>query len=751
MLSVAAQHFGGGNVWKGGKRVQGVFIARSRRVRSYVRKLACSSTLTVLLSAVPALAADRNDGAAEASQGAYSKDDEIVVTAERRVTPLQRTPVSVGVLGGGEIQDQRQSLLRDISNSVAGLQVPVPVNPSLAYLFIRGIGTTSPTYNGAVGIYVDDIYQARIINGGVFGLPDVQQVEVLRGPQGTLYGQNTSAGAIKIISRTPDNTLTGSLSVGLGNYDQRNLDAYLSGPIVPDQLYASIAYAHEHVGGFVDNLTLGRKVNRVHTDQGRVKLRYTPTGEGGTDIVLSVYFLRDRSDNASPIPLNVPDPDPRTTYENMDLGIHNNAFLGSLVVTQPVTGELTLKSITGYRTFKNDPDPWSLDGLPGDIFAWQLNLDQRQISQEFQLLGNYGPLTFTTGAIYYHERFIADRPNVTFGNRGGAISKTVTDSYGIYGQAHYEVTPKLGITAGLRYYRQKDDYDNSGYRSNAEFEAIAPTYALTGLTQKTDGITPKIGVDYQVSKDVFFYASFTKGEKSGGYNPVASAAAIAVIPIKPEKVTTYEAGVKLGSGRGPVQFNVTGFYNDFRDFQSLLSNVVLNGTVINGSVAINAAKAKTYGAEVEATARPVRGLELKLAATALEAKFVDFNFDTAIGAATYDGNRIPYVSRHNLGASAAYTIGLGDFGDLRLRGEVKYSSRAYSDITNVTVIPETTLVNAEAFVTTTDRHWSLFARVRNLFDKTYATGIPKTQILPGVLTTNYLPPRMVQVGAKYSF
>jgi len=695
-----------------------------------------------------------SSGVASAEEAVVAEADpaEILVTAERRTTPLQTTPVSVGVIGGDAIQSQNLTAMRDLSSSVASLQVPSSSTPSLAYLFIRGIGTVSPTYNGAVGIYVDDVYQARIINSGVFGLPDVQQVEVLRGPQGTLYGQNTSAGAIKIISRTPNDETTGSFSTSAGNKKQFDARGYVSGPLIPGVLSASIAYAHEEVGGITYNATLDKKVNRVRTDQGRLKFHFTPSGDEGPDAVLSLYFLRDRSDNGTPSPLNVPNPDPRVTYENMDLGIHNNAFLGSLVVTQGLTDGLTLKSISGYRQFKNDPDPWSQDGLAADLFAWQLNLDQRQISQEFQLQGDFGPLTFTSGAIYYHERFIADRPNVTLGNRGGAISKTVTDSIGLYTQGHYEITDRLGVTLGLRYYKQWDDYDNSGYRSDANFNFVSTNYVLTGLKDRNDGFTPKIGVDYKFSDDLFAYASVTRGEKSGGYNPVASAQVIAAIPIDPEKVTTYEAGIKIGGSRAPVQFNVTGFYNDFKGYQSLLSNVVLNGTIINGSVAINAQKARTYGVEVESVARPVENLELRLAATALSAKFQDFNFTTALGAASYDGNQIPYTSKYNLGASAAYTIPVAAAGDFRLRGEVKYSSKGFTDITNNTAIPKQTYVNLDASFTTADDHWTIFARARNLLNETYAIGgIPRVPNIPGVLATTYNPPRMVQLGATYSF
>ncbi|WBO21362.1 TonB-dependent receptor [Sphingomonas abietis] len=701
--------------------------------------------LTMLIGGTPVLAED-------VATAPDKSGGEIVVTAERRTTPLQTTPLSVGVLSGKDIQEQKLVQLRDLSSSVAGLQVPAAATPSLSYLFIRGIGTISPTYSGAVGIYVDDVYQARVINSGIFGLPDIERIEVLRGPQGTLYGQNTSAGAIKIVSKTPGNDFTGSFSLAAGNLKQLDGSAYVSGPIVTDVLSASFAYAHDETGGFTENVTLGKKVNRVHTDQGRVKLHFTPAGDAGPDVNASFYFLRDRSDNAALSPLNVADPNPRVTYENLDLRIHNNNYLGSLSVAQKLDDHLTAKSITGYRWFDDSPDPWSQDGLATDTFEWQLNLHQRQFSQELQLLGDYGRLTFSSGAIYYHEHFIADRPNVTFGVRGGAISKTVTDSVGIYTQGHYAITPRFGVTAGLRYYRQWDDYDNSGYTSNADFQPIATTYSLTGLKQTTHGLTPKVGIDYKFSSSLFAYASYTKGQKSGGYNPVAAAAVIAAIAIKPEKVTTYEAGLKIGSGRAPVQFNISGFYNDFRDYQTNLSNVLLNGILVNGSVAFNAQKSRTYGVEVETILHPVKALELRVNGTALSAKFTRFTYQTAFGSGSYTGNQLPYASKYNLGASAAYTLPIGELGDVKLRGEVKYTSRGYADLTNVTVLPKQTYVNLDANFTTANKHWQIFVRARNLLDKTYAIGgIPITPTIPGVLATTYNPPRTVEGGATYSF
>lgn len=704
----------------------------------------------VLYAGVAMVALAGAHSAAFAQEADAGDTEEVIVTAERRSTRLQSTPLSVGVVGGRELQEQNLSLLRDLSGSVASLQVPASKTPSLSYLFVRGIGTTSPTYNGAVGIYVDDVYQARVINSGVFGLPDVERIEVLRGPQGTLYGQNTSAGAIRIISRTPGDYWTGSVSLAAGNHNQRNVSLYAGGPL-SERVSASVAVAHEHVGGTTWNATLNKHVDAVRTTQGRVKLHYRPVSERGPTATLSVYFLNDQSDNGSSIPLNVPNPDPRVTYENLDLRIDNKNLLASLTVDQPLTDRLVLKSITGYREFNNDPDPWSADGLASDLFSWQLNLDQQQISQELQLQGDYGRLTFTVGGIYYHERFIADRPNVTYGNRAGSLSKTVTDSFGLYGQGRYALTEKLGVTAGLRYYKQEDEYDNQGYVSDANFAYVSPTYTLKGLKGDWDGLTPKIGVDYQFSDRAFGYASITVGQKSGGYNPVATVAEVAAIPTSPEEVIAYEAGVKLGTGRR-YQLNATVFYNDFRDYQTILANAVINGQVVSGSVTINAEKAETYGVEIEALARPAERLELRLAATALDASFVDFDFNVLGGSVNYNGNWLPYASKINVGASAAYRLPLGSAGDLRLRGEVKYTSKAYTTIQNNVEIPEQTYANIDAVYTTADGRWSGVLRVRNLFDETYAIGgLPRTSSLPGILTASYNQPRLVSFGLTYNF
>jgi iron complex outermembrane receptor protein len=341
---------------------------------------------------------------------------------------------------------------------------------------------------------------------------------------------------------------------------------------------------------------------------------------------------------------------------------------------------------------------------------------------------------------------------VTYGVHAGVISWTKTDSQGVYAQGRYAFNDSWGATLGLRYYNEHDDYNNTGYNSNAEWQQLASKYVLTGLTNESSGVTPKIGIDGQLTKDLFGYASVTRGEKSGGYNPVAGSAAIAAIPIEPEKVTTYELGLKYAGLHDRLRVNAAGFYNDFRDYQSLLSNVVVGGAVVNGSVAINAQKAKTYGGELEVTYLPIDAVEATLAATVLNATFVNFNFTTATGPVNYSGNQLPYTSKANLDGSLQYKLGLAGLGSLKFRGEVKYTSVGYTDIANLIRIPSQTFVNLDTTYTTPDGHWSAFINVRNLLDRTFPIGgLPASPSPPGVLATTYNPPRLWQIGGRYKF
>lgn len=690
-----------------------------------------------------------NSYAEEASASEESRLPDVTVTAERRETSLQKTPVAVGVIGGGDLDKKNAKGLHDLAaGAVAGLDVPGTTAPSMGYRSIRGIGTGVPGQNSAVALYIDDVYIPRIINSGIFGLPDIEQIEVLRGPQGTLYGQNSSAGAIKVISATPTDEYHASLSVGAGNYGARESKGLISGALNPGVLYGSFAYTKRENDGTGRNKTLNKDVNRIDTEQARAKLRLL--FNESTDAVLSIDGLKDTSDNYAQTRVNVPNWQRRVTYENKTLDTRNEGGGVSLKLTSQLNDQLQFKSITAWRGFKTDPNVWSYDGIPDRKYGWQFNLKQHQTSQEFQLNGDTGALSYTTGVIGFVENVKVNRPNWTNNVYNGITSETDVQTLGVYGQAHYKLTDKLGVTAGVRYNKQEDDYSWTGYRSNAALENVETTARLDGLGHDTQSWTPKLGIDYQLTDNLFSYLSYAKGEKAGGYNVVAGSAAVAGVPVEPEKVTSYELGLKDTSFDGRLQTNIAIFYNDFDDYQASISSPVVNGQVINGAVFVNAAKAVLYGAEFEVSARPTRALQLRFNATYIESEFKDFLNPTGSASSDYTGRSVP--GPHWLaGAGISYRPEIASLpGDIELFGDVSYRSKEAQLNTYPKPLPSRTLVNLGTVYTLPGDHWSVSLNVQNALNKTYPISRTYSSAF-NILGETYNDPRTFLVSVKRDF
>jgi iron complex outermembrane receptor protein len=229
--------------------------------------LALASVLALLSSI--AVAADDTDAQTEAKAKANKKDAAlatVTVTAERRSTDVQKTAVAVSAVGESQLQERQVHTLADLAGQAAGLTLPSNyINQQ--YVFIRGIGNSRPAGNPSVGVYIDDVYVARQFGNAYSNLPDIERVEILRGPQGTLYGQNTSSGAVKIISRDPSEEFTGSVEAGAGNYGTFESKGYFSGALVPEVLLGSLAVSSRHSDGYAYNYTLHKDVNGFDTNQ----------------------------------------------------------------------------------------------------------------------------------------------------------------------------------------------------------------------------------------------------------------------------------------------------------------------------------------------------------------------------------------------------------------------------------------------------------------------------------------------------
>ncbi|MCD9033305.1 TonB-dependent receptor [Luteimonas sp. Y-2-2-4F] len=688
------------------------------------RALACAIAAILLAGAAPALA-DDDTADTDSARGAPVTLDQVVVTAERRATDLQKTPLAVGVIGGERLDRDSVRSLTDIRpGTVAGLDFPNQAGPNMGYRAIRGIGTGAPTTNAAVALYADDVFLPRIINGGIFGLPDVERIEVLRGPQGTLYGQSSSAGAIRIISITPDDAARAWASAGFGSHGTLELKGLVSGAIRPGLLYGSFAYAQRENDGTVWNATLGKDVNRVDTRQARAKFRLTPND--ATEITLSIDVLDDATDNYAWTRANAEGWEPRVTYENKELLQGNTAAGFALNVASRLTEALEFKSITAWRQWEIAPNVWSYDGVPDYRYGWELDLDGHQFSQELQLNGSYDRLDFTAGVIGFVERLDVDRPAWTNRVYAGIASQTDVKSYAAYGQLRYAFTPRFGLTAGARFGRQSDAFDWVRYSTDSELERLEILDRLEDLEQRTSSFTPKVGVDFQWTPDTFVYFNIAKGEKSGGYNPVSGARAVAAIPVRPEEVTSYEFGLKNTALAGRLNTNLALFYNDFEDYQAGVANPVVDGQVVNGSVQVNAAEATLYGAEVEASFRATGNLLVHGSVTYVDSEFDEFLNPTGAPNSDFKGRPLP-VPEWLAGLGIDYQVPLAIPGYLSLNATVSYRSEVPQLNAERTVYPERTLVDAGVTYQFAEGTWSVSAGVRNLLDETYAQQI---QLVP---------------------
>ena len=674
--------------------------------------------------------------------------EDIIVTAERRETSLLRTPGSITPVGAEELRERHIEGLNDLSVSAPGLSSTGGAPQSS--LFIRGIGTSDPGSPPAVGIYIDDIYNPRAFGNNLFDLPDVRSVEVLRGPQGTLYGQNTTGGAIKITSRAPSDTLGGSALVEVGNYEALKTQLYLTGPILPGILSASAAVTTRNREGYTYNKTLDYYADDATSRQARFKLRFTPNDR--IEAILAYTFLREQSDTQAVVPLNYGVVDPRVTYSPRRFDPSRDVDTYSLHVTGHLTDQLTLRSITAYRTLGN-LNPNDASGLPDDRSGFIQYLENEQFSQEFQLLGDYGRLNFVLGAVYRDETFTMNRNSWSNSVYTNILSDVGVTDEALYGQLNYNVTDKLRVTVGGRYSREDDTFDNAVFRTNAQFAQTGLVYSVSDLSNDESDFSPKFGVDYQLTPNVLTYLSWTKGSKAGGFNRSASNVQIASIPVAPESVTAYEIGTKGRTADGRFSGSLAVFYNEYEDYQATITNPIIGGELVSGQVLVNAAQATTYGAEFEGTARLFERLEWKLAVAYLDAKFDSFANPTGAAASDYAGNWLPFASEWVIGTSVDYILPLAIPGELSVRATVDYRSPFYSDNGNRDAVrnPEQVNVNLGATYLTADEKWTFQLLAKNLFDDDRIFGYRTLTPTLGVESAKFVAPRLITFSARYAF
>ncbi len=705
-------------------------------------------------------AAPDSDGAA-APAGPVERSDQlgsVVVTAQRRETNLQLTPIAITAFSPNLLQQRGASSPRDLAGQIPNLFVS---RTTLSYTTqtysLRGIGESDPIQEPVVAVYIDDVYQPRQLSSN-FDFSDIQRIEVLRGPQGTLYGRNSSAGAIRIISADPNNEFHTADSLTYGNYNAVRAQASVSGPLVKDRLAASVAFSRNRRDGITWDPTLNRDVNRIDVDSGRVKLRWTPSEKW--DILTTLNGTVDRSDSRSYIPTRQPGGgfSKTTSYSEVQPYQHMNQGSASLRAIYHVDDHLDLKSISAVGGFDLNPVWYDNDGEATLIQKNLIHYQDGYFTQELQVNGHYQALTFSAGAFYLHERFYVQRDGYSRKNNLATTPEenpenygllrahniTTTDSIAFFGEANLKVTDWATLTGGLR-----ETYEAKSFRFDNKTLNFAGNVAGQSIqgdaSDHWGALTPKVSIALQYAPSTLHYFTYSRGFKSGGFDNRATNIDLAKRPFNPEYVNSFETGLKNEFFDHHFRANLAAFYNDYRDLQVSYTDPAYPGNSIRG----NAGKAHTLGVELETDARLPFGLGLQFGGGYLRAVYDTYKNAGGPGV-NADGHPLLNSPKWNVSGGASYDLPLPVPGLFRLAGDVQWASTFYtSALARVQDrVPDQAFVNGTFSWTSPNDKYVVILSSRNLLDsqkRVSSSYTPST----GVRFLNFPDPRTVLVTLKY--
>ena len=715
--------------------------------------------------------------------------EDVIVTARRTSESLQRTPLAVSAFSGETLDRQGVMQTTDLQGAVPNLNIVQGRGSSNATnIYIRGIGQPDAlqTFDPAVGVYIDDVYYARI-RGTQFDLLDLERIEVLRGPQGTLYGKNTIGGAMRLVSRRPGQTFRARGSVAYGDYDLIDVQAAVSGPI-SNQFAFGLSALHSERGGYVTNPTTGAEYNDKNSTAFRAALAWDPSENLRVDLTAD-YSVDDAGLTVgqatnSLIGLSgqtivvVPSPTPGWNFEaEVDPTLPNETRLESrgvaLNVAYDLSDSLTLRSITAYRRLNTD-DYIDFDATAREVSSALVAVDQDQFSQEFQLNYQSGPVT-AVGGLYYlrenvdshQEAYADDLLGPAFLNSGflRTIDDTLeTTSKAAYANVTYALTDALRVSGGIRYTEEEKDY----WRTTSVFYSALPafngTYPFAPPVGTYDDTSFMASVDYQLTGDVMLYARFSQGFKSGGFNGRANTAAEST-EYDPETADSWEVGFKATGYDNRVRLNVAAFTTKYDDFQARVSGLDVDPiTNLPAPVlsVINAGGLDISGLEVEGVVALTDALTFDTQIGLLDAEYSEFNdarFTLTGGSRAFQEPAFSpnLTARYGL----TYVAEIPGGGDVTFGGVARYRGRHALAVDNTPVNNRAELpgmfqegywlMDARVVWTDASGRYSVGAYGQNLTNETYRTDAQEFSSVGNIRTAYYGAPQtwMVKLTARY--
>jgi iron complex outermembrane receptor protein len=652
------------------------------------KTLLCASASLMVLSVQANAQVQAEAGAAPtaAPAAAMATGGEIIVTAQRRAERLQDVPISITAIGAEALANANVQQLGEIAKLTPALRFDYTA--AFAQPTIRGVGTPNVTSGGGanVGIYVDGFYSPNPLAAD-FQLMNVEGIQVLKGPQGTLFGRNTTGGAILVTTSKPSTETRGAVEVSYGSYDTRRLQAYATTGLT-DRIAIDLEGLYRASDGFIRNVLTGQD------DAGRYE-NWTVRAGLNADVTetLSVLFRYTHQDT-----------DDRTALATNSFEQGGQVFSGSAVPPQLVTTQrkevtsdpngvfrsnsdayqittsldLDFGTLTSYTQWRDERTRIfeDLDHTGADVVLMSIPVNSRTFTQELLLASDPGRLTWTAGLFYFNNRD-EWRPIETTSGGGPftqvAGSSSTTKSYAGYLDVTYELVERLFLSAGARY--SHDEVEGEIY----SFPGYVPAPRL-----EFDRVTPRAVLRYELNDRASAYASFAQGYKAG----ILDLAALPVNAVRPEKISAYEVGFKHSSRE--FSFDIAGYYYDYKDLQvSSFPNGLADIT--------NAANSRIWGIESQVRYQFTPAFELSGGLAYVDAKYKDFENSTRyvrcndpascgaitgfFAASTFDASGFRMLRSPELtgNVGARYTIPLAG-GELGLSGNLYYTSSFYFDL-----------------------------------------------------------------------
>lgn len=685
----------------------------------------------------------QNDGTATGPQSPANKATtlgEVVVTARKREEQAKDVPMSISVIGGDRLERHGDENLRDIGSLFPGVSFN-DSNSGNSEFSIRGLTSAGSGSDTSVGLYVDGVFVGNEAAASQ-RLFDLRNVQILRGPQGTLFGRNTVAGAINIETRMPEPGFSGSVDSTLGNYGLRQFGGTLNVPLVDDRLIARISYVDRKRDGYLKNLAQpGERGNDENGQSARLHVLAKPTES------LKLLFSADGShdntcDNMFTLvggALYNGNTDPDVSAWDGPCRDRIDVKGYSLRADQQL-GDLTLTSITAYRDrnsyFLTDRD---FTALP--VLTTGLQTAENQFTQELRL-ANAGNERFnwTAGAFFFNSRHFQDTilelgpgflgPGLS--NAVHALAHTRTKSYAGFATGDYQLTEKLKAELGLRYTSEKKsvDYVQTATLPIPGFGVVAPFH------KSVDGgeWSPTMTLSYGLDSGAMVYARAARGYKSGGFNAGPSSNP-AQIEFQPEKLTSYEVGYKAELLDGRLRFDGDVYYLDYTNIQQADQDG-------SGFFISNAASARSYGAETQLAMWLGEHATLNAGLGYVDAKYLRFGAKS--------GNVLPRAPQWTGSLSLDLSWNMGASGSLFVIPEVAYRGANYVDSANTEMFRQRahTSVNLRAGFESY-AGWSVTFWTRNATDERYALG--GFAVAPVLYAITTSPPRTYGMDLRWTF